>query len=218
METKEMNLDKKLMELKKNISIMQKDAEGHGYKYVTEESILLTINDKMMELGLKLTPVLKDGSLYSEIVNYENSKGQPKTDVLVRSEMQFIWKDIETGETETINWALLGQQADASQAFGSGLTYANRYFLLKYFNVATSEDDPDKIRSEIEKENERKKLSATQTKIKKTLEKLIKKYQSQEKIYEVLGTNKEKFKEDYNNSEKWNTLLEQMELILGDDK
>lgn len=218
MEAKEMNLDKKLMELKKIISIMQKDAEGHGYKYVTEESILLTINDKMMELGLKLTPVLKDGSLYSEIVNYENSKGQPKTDVLVRSEMQFIWKDIETGETETINWALLGQQADASQAFGSGLTYANRYFLLKYFNVATSEDDPDKIRSEIEKENERKKLSATQTKIKKTLEKLIKKYQSQEKIYEVLGTNKEKFKEDYNNSEKWNTLLEQMELILGDDK
>ena len=218
MEAKEMNLDKKLVELKKIISIMQKDAEGHGYKYVTEESILLTINDKMMELGLKLTPVLKDGSLYSEIVNYENSKGQPKTDVLVRSEMQFIWKDIETGETETINWALLGQQADASQAFGSGLTYANRYFLLKYFNVATSEDDPDKIRSEIEKENERKKLSATQTKIKKTLEKLLKKYQSQEKIYEVLGTNKEKFKEDYNNSEKWNTLLEQMELILGDDK
>ena len=212
------SLDKKLMELKKLVSIMQKNSEGHGYKYVSEESILLTINDKMIELGLKLTPVFKEGSLYSEIINYQNAKGQPKTDVLVRSELQFIWKDIETQETETINWALLGQQADGSQALGSGLTYSNRYFLLKYLNIATSEDDPDKIRSEMEAELERKKLSAMQTKIKKTLEKLIKKYQTQQKIYEVLGTNKTQFKNDYNNPEKWNNLLEQMELILGDDK
>lgn len=212
------SLDEKLMELKKLVSIMQKNSEGHGYKYVSEESILLAINDKMIELGLKLTPVFKEGSLYSEIINYQNAKGQPKTDVLVRSEIQFIWKDIETQETETINWALLGQQADGSQALGSGLTYSNRYFLLKYFNVATSEDDPDKIRSEMEAELERKKLSAMQTKIKKTLEKLIKKYQTQQKIYEVLGTDKEQFKNDYNNPEKWNNLLEQMELILGDDK
>ena len=212
------NLDSKLMELKKEVSIMQKDAEGHGYKYVTEESILLVINNKMIELGIKLTPEFKEGSLYSEVVNYTNAKGQAKTDVLVRSEMQFVWKDIETGEKEIIPWALLGQQADASQALGSGLTYANRYFLLKYFNIATSEDDPDKIRSEMEAELERKKLSAIQTKIKKTLDKLIKKYQSQEKIYEVLGTNKEQFKIDYNTPEKWNTLLEQMELVLGDGK
>lgn len=218
MEEKKNNLDYKLMELKKLVSIMQKDAEGHGYKYVTEESILLAINDKMIELGIKLTPVFKNGSLYSEVVNYQNSKGHSKTDVMVRSEMQFIWKDIETGEKEIIDWAMLGQQADASQALGSGLTYANRYFLLKYFNVATSNDDPDKIRSEIEAELERKKLSAMQTKIKRTLDKLIKKYQTQEKIYQVLGTNKEQFKSDYNTPDKWQSLLEQMELVLGDGK
>lgn len=218
MEEKQMNLDHKLMELKKEVSIMQKDSEGHGYTYVSEESILLAINNKMMDLGLKLTPKFKDGTLHSEVVNYQNAKGQPKTDVLVRSEIQFVWKDIETGEEEIIDWALLGQQADGSQALGSGLTYANRYFLLKYFNVATSNDDPDKIRSEIAAEEERKKLSAIQTKIKKTLEKLIQKYQTQEKIYEVLGTTKEQFKNDYNNPDKWQTLLEQMELVLKGDK
>ena len=44
-------------------------------------------------------------------------------------------------------WVLVGQQADASQAFGSALTYSMRYFILKYFDVATPDDDPDKWRS-----------------------------------------------------------------------
>lgn len=214
----EMSLDEKIMELKKLVSIMQKDAEGHGYNYVKEESILLAINDKMIELGLKLTPQFVPDTLYSEVVNYQNAKGQPKTDVLVRSEMVFTWKDIYSKETENVNWAMLGQQADGSQALGSGLTYANRYFLLKYFNVATSDDDPDKIRSEIAKEEERKTISAKQTKITKLFEKAVKKYQNKEKIYEILGTTRDEFVKNYNDKDKHDDLLEQLELVLKDDK
>lgn len=218
-EQKELNsLDEKLMELKKLVSIMKKDSEGHGYNYVSEESILLTINDKMIELGIKLTPKFVPGTLFSQVVNYQNAKGQPKTDVLVRSELQFIWKDIKTGETEVIDWGLLGQQADGSQALGSGLTYANRYFLLKYFNATTSNDDPDKIRSAIAAEEERKKISAIQTKIKKAYEKIVQKYQTKEKVYEALGMSREEFIDSYNNSDKQAVLLEQVELVLKGDK
>ena len=170
-----MSLDSKLQELKKAICVMQKDGQGHGYKYVSEESILLLLNEKMIELGLKLTPSFISNTLQSEVVNYTNAKGQPKTDVLVRSEMNFTWKDLETGETEVIPWVMIGQQADASQSLGSGLTYTNRYFLLKYFNIATSNDDPDKLRSEMEAAIERNKLSASQTKIKKLFEEAIQK-------------------------------------------
>jgi hypothetical protein len=218
-EQKELNsLDEKLMELKKLVSIMKKDSEGHGYNYVSEESILLALNDKMIELRIKLTPRFVPGTLYSEVVNYQNAKGQPKTDVLVRSELQFIWKDIKTGETEVVDWGLLGQQADGSQALGSGLTYANRYFLLKYFNVTTSNDDPDKIRSAIAAEEERKKISAVQTKIKKAYEKIVQKYQTKEKVYEALGITREEFIDSYNNPEKQAALLEQVELVLKGDK
>lgn len=218
-EQKELNtLDEKLMELKKLVSIMKKDSEGHGHNYVSEESILLTINDKMIELGIKLTPKFVPGTLFSQVVNYQNAKGQPKTDVLVRSELQFIWKDIKTGETEVIDWGLLGQQADGSQALGSGLTYANRYFLLKYFNATTSNDDPDKIRSAIAAEEERKKISAIQTKIKKAYEKIVQKYQTKEKVYEALGMSREEFIDSYNNSDKQAALLEQVELVLKGDK
>ena len=218
-EQKELNsLDEKLMELKKLVSIMKKDSEGHGYNYVSEESILLALNDKMIELRIKLTPRFVPGTLYSEVVNYQNAKGQPKTDVLVRSELQFIWKDIKTGETEVVDWGLLGQQADGSQALGSGLKYANRYFLLKYFNVTTSNDDPDKIRSAIAAEEERKKISAVQTKIKKAYEKIVQKYQTKEKVYEALGITREEFIDSYNNPEKQAALLEQVELVLKGDK
>ena len=36
---------------------------------------------------------------------------------------------------------------DASQAFGGGATYGNRYFLMKSLQLATTEADPDEYRS-----------------------------------------------------------------------
>ena len=210
------NLDSKLKKKKKKVSIMKKNAEGHGYNFVDEESILLIVNEEMVRLGLKLTPRFVSGTLFVDTVSYKNSKGQEKTDVLLNSEMEFVWKDIETGEFEVVPWIMVGQQADGSQAMGSGLTYANRYFLLKYFNIATSNEDPDAIRSKIAKEEEQKKLSSAQTKVKKQLEKMIQKYQTQENIYKQLGTTKEQFIKDYNDPEKCKQLQEQMELLEKD--
>lgn len=207
------SLERKLFEIKNEVSIMQKTEEGHGYKFVDELAILSKVNEMMKKLKLRLVPNFVPNTMHTEIVNYENSKGQPKTDILVSSEMTFTWEDLENGTKEVNNWYMIGQQADGSQAMGSGLTYANRYFLLKYFNVATSEDDPDKIRSKMEKEEETKKLSSVQTKVKKKLEKMIQTYQTQEKIYELLGTTKEEFVKDYNDADKCKVLLEQMELI-----
>ena len=208
-----MTLDNKILELKKLVCVMQKDAKGHGYDYVSEESILMAINDKMIELGIRLTPRLVSGTLHSEVLNYKNAKGQDKTDVIVRSEMVYEWKDITTGEVELVPWGLIGQQSDASQALGSGLTYSNRYFLLKYFNVATSNDDPDKIRSEQEAAEERKRISATQTKIKKVFNELLTTHQKAAVIYLKLGTTKEQFTADFSDKDKNYRLLEQLELI-----
>lgn len=219
-EEKKMSLKEKVLKLKELVAIMQKNKDGYGYKYVTEDSILLAINDKMIELGVKLTPSFKPGTLYSETVTYLDKRGKQQTDILIRSEMTFIWEDIYSGEQEKIDWIMMGQQSDGSQALGSGLTYANRYFLLKYFNVATSAEDPDKIRSDMEAkalEDEKKKISAKQTKIKKVYSNLIQKYQSQNKVYEVLGTTKEQFLKDFNSEEKMDRLLEQMELLLKED-
>lgn len=213
-EEKYRNIDYKLQSIKQEVMIMQKNKDGYGYSYVDEESILLKVNQKMIELGLKLTPEFVPGTLHSEQVNYKDKKGNECTDILVRSEMAFVWKDIETGEKEIVPWAMLGQQSDGSQALGSGLTYSNRYFLLKYFNIATSKDDPDKIRSEMKKEEERKKMSAIQTKTKKLFAKAVTTIGDKQKVYEKLGISREDFMKKYEKDDTCTELYEQMELIL----
>ncbi len=224
MENKEkiVGLDNKLQYIKKEICIMQKDQEGFGYKYVSEESILLRLNELMLELNLRLIPSIIATSLENKPITYKDKKGNECNDTIVQAEMKFIWKDIDSGEVEEVYWGLFGQQSDASQAFGSGLTYSNRYFLLKYFNIATSKDDPDKIRSEQQKEQEEKelrsKMSAAQTKIKKLFVECVTKLGGSSKVYEVMGTSKDGFTKDFNDISKQDNLIEQMKLILESDK
>lgn len=150
-----MNIYQKLAKIRKPVEILQKNKQGFGYRYVTEDLILSKITGLMDKLGVSLIPNIvqnsmkvdpyaysktkstKDGKIYEENVN----------EVLVSCDMVWIWvNNDDPTDCVTVPWAMVGQQADASQAFGSGLTYSSRYFMLKYFNVATSDDDPDNWR------------------------------------------------------------------------
>lgn len=217
-EEKNKSLDEKLQVIKSEVDIMKKNKDGYGYSYVDEESILLKINSHMIKLGIKLTPQLVPGTLHTEVVKYVDKKKNEVTDILVTSEMEFIWKDIATGETIKVPWGLVGQQSDGSQAFGSGLTYSNRYFLLKYFNISTSQDDPDELRKRIKQEEEQKKMTAEQTKVKKLFAMAITKFGKKELVYEKLGTTRDQFVKDYEDTEKCKTLLEQFNLLFNDKK
>lgn len=217
-EEKNKSLDEKLQVIKSEVDIMKKNKDGYGYSYVDEESILLKINSHMIKLGIKLTPQLVPGTLHTEVVRYVDKKKNDVTDILVTSEMEFIWKDITTGETIKVPWGLVGQQSDGSQAFGSGLTYSNRYFLLKYFNISTSQDDPDELRKRIKQEEEQKKMTTEQTKVKKLFAMAITKFGKKELVYEKLGTTRDQFVKDYEDKEKCKTLLEQFNLLFNDKK
>jgi hypothetical protein len=56
--------------------------------------------------------------------------------------MRFTWIDCESGESD-INLFGANGQNDWEKGLGSALTYAERYFLLKYFHISTDEDDID---------------------------------------------------------------------------
>ena len=79
-----------------------------------------------------------------QFVTYEENVNE----FITTSDMEYIWINNENPEDRVVvYWSMVGQQSDASQCLGSGLTYSMRYFLLKYFNVATPDDDPDAWRS-----------------------------------------------------------------------
>ena len=148
-----MNLKQKIIEIRKEVDYLQKDAKGYNYSYVKEENILAAIKAKMNELEVLLEPHIRNHGLKD--FNYITKSGTSVTESIVSGDLIFVWSDAQSDETREIDWAIYGQNRDASQALGSGLTYCTRYFLLKYFNVATSKDDPDEWRQKLnEKEDE----------------------------------------------------------------
>lgn len=150
-----MNIYQKLAKIRKQVEVMKRDAKGFNYTYTTEESILAKITVQMDKLHLSLIPSIVPESTvvipYSVTETKTTSKGdvydKNVNEILVQSDMIWTWVNNDNpDERIEVPWAMVGQQSDASQAFGSGLTYSSRYFLLKYFNIATSDADPDAFR------------------------------------------------------------------------
>lgn len=138
-----MNLYQKIVEVRKSIGTLSKDRQGYNFSYVTGDQILGKIKGKMNDLGLILQVSTKPGNW--EKHNYITSSGKDKLDFLVWGEASYTWINADNPEErEVIDFAYYGQQGDdLSQAYGTALTYTERYFLLKFFGVPTDGDDPD---------------------------------------------------------------------------
>lgn len=137
-----MNLYQKIVEVRKIAEGFSKDGKSYSYNYVTGNQVLGKIKDKMNELNLLLFPSTKIGEHHTHA--YKTSKGKDVLDFVVKGEMSYTWiNGDEPAEREVISWAYYGQQDDISKAYGSALTYSERYFLLKCLGLPTDEDDPD---------------------------------------------------------------------------
>lgn len=138
-----LNIYQKLLKIQQKIHGLGKDKSALNYKYVTGDKVLGEIKPIMNEQGL----ILKQ-----EIISIENTrqdymvgKGdqqREKSEINSKVMMRFTWVDCETGEKDENLFGANGQN-DWDKGVGSALTYAERYFLLKYFHIATDEDDID---------------------------------------------------------------------------
>ena len=149
----ELNLCQKLVEIRKCIPYLKKDTKGYNYNYVSGSSILSQIQDKMNALGVLLVPSVTSKNLHLDHYESTNSYGKTSTKEvrIVEADMIMTWIDAESGDKLEVPWLLFGEQDEASKAFGSGLTYSERYFLLKFFNAPTDDDDPDSRQKEPDK-------------------------------------------------------------------
>lgn len=137
-----MNLQQKIVAIRKEIDVFVKDKESFGYSYVSGAQVFKKIKSKMDELNVLLIP--KVTTQHHSTHTYTNSKGKTIVDFIVWGDMVYEWQNADEPEQVIeIPWKYFGQQEDFSKAFGSALTYSERYFLLKSMNVPTDEDDPD---------------------------------------------------------------------------
>lgn len=149
--TKGKGLYVKLLELQKAVKALAKNEQAYGYQYVSGSKLLYFLRPMMDELGLLLLPSTKDFS--SQIVRTREAgtrNGKPveeKYENLVTLTKTFKWIDVETGESAEFDFVAQGCN-DWDKGLGSAETYAERYFLLKFFHIATDSDDVDAIHNE----------------------------------------------------------------------
>lgn len=137
-----LNLYQKLINIRKEVINFSKDTEGYGYKYVSGSQAIAKIREKMDTLGVLLVPKMDE--VVNDTYSYVNAKGKEVTDHIVKGNMTYVWINAEKPEEQLeIPWKLYGAQDDISKAYGSGLTYSERYFILKFFQAPTDELDPD---------------------------------------------------------------------------
>lgn len=136
----DMNIHERLYEIGKMVEVLKKNATGHNYSYTDESSILAGIAAGTDKYRVKLELSMVPGTFHADHI--QPASGRPV--YLAQCEMEYTWVNIDRPEDRlVIRWPVSGSQAEPSQALGSGLTYSNRYFLLKFFQVATVRDDPD---------------------------------------------------------------------------
>lgn len=134
-----MSIYKKLLQIQQQVSGLGKDKDAYGYRYVTGDKVLSHIKPLMNKHGV----ILKQEVISVENTrqDYETKRGA-KSEILSKVMMRFTWVDAETGEKDENLFGANGMN-DFDKGVGSALTYGERYFLLKYFHIATDEDDID---------------------------------------------------------------------------
>ena len=156
-ENTDLNLYQKLAKIRRAVEVLEKDKDGYNYRYVTDALILSNITGLMDSLHVSLIPSIQPGTIQIKPYAYVKTKVNKRSgevyeeknaEILTQAEMIYTWVNNDKPEERIqVPWVTIGQQEDASQSFGSGLTYTYRYFLLKYFGISTVEDDPDNWRS-----------------------------------------------------------------------
>lgn len=137
------NIYQKLIEVRKAVPYLKKDEKGHGYNFVSSSQVLGVLKEKMDTLGLLLIPKAID----TKVSDHQTKKGDHN--YFTEISMVYTWINAEN-PTETIECEWYGQGLDTGEkGVGKAYTYAEKYFLLKFFNIATDKDDPDVFQSKV---------------------------------------------------------------------
>lgn len=158
MDNEKKNIWQKLLEIQKEFktfAVTEDSAKVNSkgkseYKYTPGWQIVEKIREKMDSLGLMLLPQItaQDIRMIEHPV-YKILSGSItsfiKKEMFITVNVNYTWKDAETGE-ETGPFSIVASGANGTdKSCATALSYAEKYFLLKFFHITTREtdDEPD---------------------------------------------------------------------------
>ena len=161
-----MGIYEKLEEIYKNVGYLQKGQQGKQYNYVGSSDVLASVRGQMVGQGVMLEPRIVD----TNIRDYTTKTGT--TQIFTELVMTMTWVDVENPSDKIeLPWYAQGMDLAGEKGVGKALTYGEKYFLLKFFNIATDEADPDAFQQKADSLQPAKKISQAQV---NTLNKIIK--------------------------------------------
>jgi hypothetical protein len=132
-----MNLHQKLIEIRKSVDYLEKENKGFNYKYVSSSQTLMSVRQKMDDLGVLLVPNVKNHS----VLQYKDKKDGDQ--FLTEIDLEYHWINAEDPtQILIVPWYAQGSD-NAEKGVGKAYTYGEKYLILKFFNIATDKDDPD---------------------------------------------------------------------------
>lgn len=142
-----MNIYQKLIEVRKTVTYLKKENPGAQYQYVSSSQVLANVREKMDELGLILEPAVTGHNVRESVVETKDKDGnvfKRTTTYFTELDMTMTWVNAENPEEKIVKpWYGQGVDIAGEKGVGKALTYAEKYFMLKFFNIATDKDDPD---------------------------------------------------------------------------
>jgi hypothetical protein len=142
-----MNIYQKLVEVRKSVPYLKKEAQGAQYQYTGSSQVLASVRVKMDELNLLLIPAITDKELQSSAIEFLNADGhvtKRTTTYFTELKMTMTWINADKPDEQiVVPWYAQGVDIAGEKGVGKALTYGEKYFMLKTFNIATDKDDPD---------------------------------------------------------------------------
>jgi len=142
MTEKKLNLRQKLVEIRKTIPYLQKTEAGKNSKYADPAVLLAKIRQGMDEQGVLLS--LKVNDYHLEPIDWPTKNDPKNKSFFFQGDLTYVWLDADSDEKIEVPWFCTASHlTDPSMAGGSAMTYYERYFLLKQFQIPTAKDDPE---------------------------------------------------------------------------
>lgn len=115
-EAKPLNLHQKLLEVKKTVEFLKKEAknEGQRFNYVSSSQTLLSVREKMNEMGLLLIPSVTNRE--AKVIGQTEKGGNV---IFTELDLTYTWLNVDKPE-ETLEVKWYGQGLDTGGEKGGG--------------------------------------------------------------------------------------------------
>lgn len=147
----ELSLIEKLIELRKKVPYIKKEQKQYmKFSVISSETVLTEFNTHMNNLNLYLkTEVVNKHIERLQIGTNEKTK-KVVFSYLVTLDMKYTWiNGSNPEEREEVAFSAVADDENSSYAYGQALTYAEKTFFMKEFNIPADDVDPDVFQKEI---------------------------------------------------------------------